>query len=79
MLCAGPGRRNYSLFLADDGLLMGYLECEDFAAAQAAMQAEEVDARWQAEMAPFFEPHVSAMFDRIAARPHLGLSGQIRA
>ena len=49
------GWRNYSLFLADDGLLVGYVECEDFAAAQAAMQAEEVNALWQAEMAPFFE------------------------
>lgn len=28
------GWRNYSLFLRGDGLLIGYLECEDFAAAQ---------------------------------------------
>lgn len=48
------GWRNYSLFLRDDGTLVGYLECEDFAAAQAAMQATEVNARWQAEMAEFF-------------------------
>ena len=34
---------------------MGYLECEDFAAARAAMETREVNARWQAEMAPFFE------------------------
>lgn len=49
------GWRNYSLFLRDDGLLVGYLETEDFAAAQAAMAATEVNARWQAEMAGFFE------------------------
>ncbi len=49
------GWQNYSLFLRDDGLLVGYLETEDFAAAQAAMAATEVNARWQAEMAPFFE------------------------
>ena len=49
------GWTNYSLFLSDDGVLVGYLECEDFAAAQAAMQHEEVNARWQSEMAPFFE------------------------
>jgi L-rhamnose mutarotase len=49
------GWHNYSLFLDDDGLLVGYLECDDFTAAQAAMQKEEVNARWQAEMAPFFE------------------------
>ena len=49
------GWRNYSLFLREDGLLVGYLECEDFEAARAAMADREVNARWQAEMAPFFE------------------------
>ncbi len=49
------GWSNYSLFLREDGLLVGYLETEDFAAAQAAMEATDVNARWQAEMAPFFE------------------------
>jgi L-rhamnose mutarotase len=48
------GWRNYSLFLRDDGLLVGYLECEDFAAAQTAMAGREVNSRWQTEMAPFF-------------------------
>jgi L-rhamnose mutarotase len=48
------GWRNYSLFLAEDGQLIGYLECEDFEAVQAAMAATEVNARWQAEMAGFF-------------------------
>ncbi len=49
------GWRNYSLFLRDDGLLVGYLETDDFEAARTAMAATEVNARWQAEMAPFFE------------------------
>jgi L-rhamnose mutarotase len=49
------GWRNYSLFLADDGLLVGYLETEDFEAAVAGMEATDVNARWQAEMAEFFE------------------------
>jgi L-rhamnose mutarotase len=48
------GWGNYSLFLRDDGLLVGYLETEDFAAAQAGMEATEVNARWQASMAEFF-------------------------
>lgn len=48
------GWSNYSLFLTDDGLLVGYLETEDFAAAQAGMAATEVNTRWQAEMAEFF-------------------------
>ena len=49
------GWHNYSIFLAPDGALVGYLECDDFAAAQAAMQQRNVNARWQAEMAEFFE------------------------
>ena len=49
------GWRNYSLFLRDDGLLVGYLETDDFAAAQRGMEATDVNARWQAEMAEFFE------------------------
>jgi L-rhamnose mutarotase len=48
------GWRNYSLFLDDDGLLVGYLETEDFARALAGMEETDVNARWQAEMAEFF-------------------------
>ena len=49
------GWRNYSLFLRRDGLLVGYLECEDFSAAQQAMEQTEINALWQADMDPFFE------------------------
>ncbi|RNL82424.1 L-rhamnose mutarotase [Halostreptopolyspora alba] len=49
------GWHNYSLFTTEDGLVVGYLETEDFEAARAAMAHTEVNARWQAEMAPFFE------------------------
>jgi L-rhamnose mutarotase len=49
------GWGNYSLFLRDDGLLVGYLETDDFAAAQRGMEETDVNARWQAEMAEFFE------------------------
>ena len=48
------GWRNYSLFLTDDGTLIGYFECDDLAAAQAAMAVTEVNARWQTEMSGFF-------------------------
>jgi L-rhamnose mutarotase len=48
------GWRDYSLYLRDDGLLVGVLETEDFDAIRAAMEARDVNARWQAEMAPFF-------------------------
>ncbi len=49
------GWHNYSIFLRPDGLLVGYLETHDFDAAKEAMARTEVNARWQAEMAPFFE------------------------
>ncbi|MFJ4761166.1 MULTISPECIES: L-rhamnose mutarotase [Kocuria] len=49
------GWRNYSLFLREeDGLVIGYFEAEDVAATRARMEAHPVNARWQAEMAPFF-------------------------
>ena len=48
------GWNNYSLFLRQDGLLIGYLETESLHAAQAAMQLEEVNSRWQDEMSEFF-------------------------
>jgi L-rhamnose mutarotase len=49
------GWQNYSLFLRDDGLLIGYLETPDFQAALSGMASRDVNARWQREMAPFFE------------------------
>jgi L-rhamnose mutarotase len=50
------GWKNYSLFLRPDGLLIGYLETSDFEKARAAVKDFAVNARWQAEMLPFFEP-----------------------
>ncbi|WP_034264811.1 L-rhamnose mutarotase [Actinospica robiniae] len=49
------GWHNYSIFLREDGILVGYLETEDFDRARAEMDATEVNALWQAEMAEFFE------------------------
>jgi len=49
------GWRNYSLFIAEDGLVVGYLETDDFDAAVRAMAETDVNARWQAEMTPFFD------------------------
>ncbi|WP_332602446.1 L-rhamnose mutarotase [Arthrobacter sp. S2(2024)] len=54
------GWNNYSLFLADDGLLVGYVECDDFDAARARMALTDVNARWQAEMALLFENDAQA-------------------
>ena len=49
------GWHNYSLFLRDDGLLVGYLETPDFEAARAGMAEREINERWQATMGPYFE------------------------
>ena len=49
------GWHDYSLFLREDGLLVGYLVTDDLAAARAGMARTDVNARWQSEMAEFFE------------------------
>ncbi|MGH9742920.1 MAG: L-rhamnose mutarotase [Candidatus Acidiferrum sp.] len=48
------GWNNYSLFLRPDGLLVGYLETENFERARAEMAVREVNERWQREMSDFF-------------------------
>ena len=52
---ADAGRRNYSLFLRDDGLLIGYYETDDDAASAAALAADPRTAEWEAQAADFFE------------------------
>ena len=49
------GWRNYSLFLREDGLLVGYAEADDLAVAQERVARTEVNARWQAAMAELFQ------------------------
>jgi len=50
------GWHNYSIFSREDGLLFGYFETPDsFKAALAGMSKEEINARWQEFMAPYFE------------------------
>jgi L-rhamnose mutarotase len=48
------GWGDYSLFARPDGLLVGYVEADDLAAAQAAMATTDVNTRWQREMSRFF-------------------------
>jgi L-rhamnose mutarotase len=48
------GWHNYSLFLREDGLLIGYVEADDLDQAQARIAATEVNARWQAAMSELF-------------------------
>jgi L-rhamnose mutarotase len=49
------GWRNYSLFLSTTGMLIGYLETDDFGAALRGMEQTDINARWQAEMGEFFD------------------------
>jgi L-rhamnose mutarotase len=49
------GWRSYSLFLRRDGLLIGYFETPSLDHALQHMAETDVNDRWQAEMAGFFE------------------------
>lgn len=49
------GWHNYSLFLRDDGLLVGYLETADFDRSLKQMAMTEINRKWQAEMAELFD------------------------
>jgi L-rhamnose mutarotase len=49
------GWHNYSIYMREDGTLFFYVETPDFQAALDGMAKKEVNARWQTEMAPFFE------------------------
>jgi len=51
---AASGRRNYSLFLREDGLLVGYYETESDSSAAAYLEWSEVASRWEADMSDFF-------------------------
>jgi L-rhamnose mutarotase len=53
---SATGWTNYSLFLDDDGLLVGYFETEDYEAAIAGMEATDVNTRWQAAMSEYLVP-----------------------
>ena len=80
------GWHDYSLFLRGDGLLVGYLVTDDFAAARSAMERTDVNARWQADMAPFFatgrpdhQMHVlDEVFNLDAQLERAGLIGEPR-
>lgn len=50
------GWSNYSIFLdRNDGALFGYFETPDLQAALDGMGKTEINAKWQKDMAPFFE------------------------
>jgi L-rhamnose mutarotase len=49
------GRRNYSLFLREDGMLIGYYETDDDAASAAALAADPRTSAWEAAAAELFD------------------------
>jgi L-rhamnose mutarotase len=63
------GRRNYSLFLREDGTLIGYYEVDDDAASARALANDPDTAEWEAEAARFFVALNGDRPDRGA--PHL--------
>jgi len=48
------GRRNYSLFLRPDGLLIGYYETDDDEASQQALANDPRTAAWEERMSKYF-------------------------
>jgi L-rhamnose mutarotase len=62
---AASGRRNYSLFLRPDGLLIGYFEVDDLPASQRFLADSPAADRWEAEM--------SQLFPALDGRPDQGL------
>lgn len=61
----GAGWHNYSLFVREDGLLVGYLETPDFEQALLQMKEQQVNEKWQKEMMPFFESTSGAADDNM--------------
>jgi L-rhamnose mutarotase len=62
------GRRNYSLFLREDGLLIGYYETDDDAASERRLAGDPDTAEWEAEAAGFFVALPGARPDQGAPR-----------
>lgn len=62
------GRRNYSLFLRDDGQLTGYYETDDDAASARALAANPDTGQWETEAADFFVTLDGARPDQGAPR-----------
>jgi L-rhamnose mutarotase len=52
---AAAGWTNYSLFIRrSDGLIVGYVETDDWDRANRDLSQMVVNSRWQASMAPYF-------------------------
>lgn len=68
------GWRNYSLFLRrDEGMVVGYLEADDFARATAEMSRTAINDTWQEQMAQYFrtEAHPDSSLELLTEYFHL--------
>ncbi|MEM7578162.1 MAG: L-rhamnose mutarotase [Planctomycetota bacterium] len=57
------GWHHDSLFLRDDGLLIGHVETPDFERAVAGMQTEPTNAKWQTQVRHLFAALASEAAD----------------
>lgn len=53
---AASGWSRYSIFADDSGLVIGYVEAEDFDASRALISASAARAEWDALIGEYFEP-----------------------
>ena len=75
---AAAGWHNYSLFLDNSGLLIGYFETPSLDAARQQMRASDVNRRWQEQMKDFFvDVNVAADEDFVQLREVFNLEGQL--
>lgn len=51
---SGSGRINYSVFLRDDGTVIGYYETESVTSSAQYLSSHPVVARWNEFMSPLF-------------------------
>lgn len=68
------GWHNYSLFLRrDEGMVVGYLETDDFARATAEMNRTAVNEKWQEQMSQYFrtEAHPDSDLELLTEYFHL--------
>lgn len=73
------GRHNYSLFLREDGLLVGYFETTEPDDGDAYLAASDVATRWEATMAQYFFDDDARPDQAIERLPQVfDLEGQLR-
>ncbi|RKR76589.1 L-rhamnose mutarotase [Frondihabitans australicus] len=59
------GRRNYSIFLRPDGLLIGYYETDDPIAGDRYLAGSQIAAEWEEHMGDIFE-NLGGRADQVA-------------